>query len=183
VELDVDEDEALRRILDHHRRSSGWNDYSRIRVASKLREATRKRAEANQQAGGRFKASSKLTKAEKVSVRKEIAHAAGVSEGSVTKVAGSCEARRVQWHELEMKQTHRLFMATDPMLRSRCVFAYESKPRQPHAIWSLARITASSSALSGGFWKKATAPDSRERLLLSRSQPVRTITGITERAG
>jgi hypothetical protein len=86
VELDVDEDEALRRILDHHRRSSGWNDYNRIRIASNLREATRQRAKANQQAGGRFKASSKLTKAEKVSVRKEIAHAAGVSEGSVTKV-------------------------------------------------------------------------------------------------
>ena len=66
--------------------SPGWNDYNRIRVASKLRAATRKRAEANQQSGGRFKASSKLPKAEKVSVRKEIAHAAGVSEGSVTKV-------------------------------------------------------------------------------------------------
>jgi hypothetical protein len=86
VEFDIDEDEALRRILDHHRRSSGWNDYNRIRIASNLREATRQRAKANQQAGGRFKASSKLTKAEKVSVRKEIAHAAGVSEGSVTKV-------------------------------------------------------------------------------------------------
>lgn len=86
VELDVDEDEALRRILDHHRRSSGWNDYNRICMASKLRDVTRTRAHANQQAGGRFKASSKLTKAEKVSVRREIADAADVSEGSVTKV-------------------------------------------------------------------------------------------------
>jgi hypothetical protein len=97
--------------------------------------------------------------------------------------AGSFEARRVQWHELDDEQTHRLFMATDPTLHSRCVFAYESKPRQPHTIWSLARITSSSAALSGGFWKKATAPDSRERRLLSRFQPVRTITGITESAG
>jgi hypothetical protein len=86
VELDVDEDEALQRILDHHRRSSGWNDYNRICIASKLRDITRTRAQANQQAGGRLKGSSKLTKAEKVSVRREIAHAAGVSEGSVTKV-------------------------------------------------------------------------------------------------
>jgi hypothetical protein len=36
LELDVDEDEALRRILDHHRRSSGWNDYNRICIASKI---------------------------------------------------------------------------------------------------------------------------------------------------
>lgn len=86
VEFDVDEDEALRRILNHHRRSSGWNDYNRIRMASELRTVARKRAYANQQAGGRLKGSSNLTKAEKVSVRREISNAAGVSEGSVTKV-------------------------------------------------------------------------------------------------
>lgn len=86
VELDVDEDEALRRILNHHRRSCGWNDYTRVCIASKLRNVTRIRAQGNQQAGGRLKGLSKLTKAEKVSVRREIAHAAGVSEGSVTKV-------------------------------------------------------------------------------------------------
>src|SRR6266849_6671635 len=86
VEFDVDEDEALRRILNHHRRSSGWNDYNRIRMASELRTVARTRARSNQQAGGQFKGSSKLTEAEKVSVQREIANAAGVSEGSVTKV-------------------------------------------------------------------------------------------------
>ena len=44
VELDVDEDEALRRILDHHRRSSGWNDYNRIRIASKFTRGDQKKS-------------------------------------------------------------------------------------------------------------------------------------------
>lgn len=83
VELDVSEEEALRVILNKHRRSAGWNDYNRIRMASRLKEVFRIQARANQQAGGYFKGSSKLTKA---SVRKEIARAAGVCEGNVTKV-------------------------------------------------------------------------------------------------
>jgi len=86
VEFDIDEDEALRRILNHHRRSSGWNDYNRIRMASELRAVVRTRARANQQTGGQFKGLSKLAKANRISVREEIANAAGVSEGSVTKV-------------------------------------------------------------------------------------------------
>ena len=83
VELDVDEEEALRRMLKRHRRLSGWNDYNRICMASQLKDVVRRRARANQEAGGRFKGSSKLTE---VNVRKEIAHLADVSEGNVTKV-------------------------------------------------------------------------------------------------
>ena len=83
VELDIDEEEALRAILNKHRRSSGWNDYNRIRMASRLKDVLRALARANQQAGGRFKGSSNLTEA---NVRKEIADAAGVCEGNVTKV-------------------------------------------------------------------------------------------------
>lgn len=52
-------------------------------MASQLKEVFRIRARANQRAGGYFKGSSKLTEA---SVRKEIARAAGVCEGNVTKV-------------------------------------------------------------------------------------------------
>jgi hypothetical protein len=48
-----------------------------------LTDVVRARARANQQAGGHFKGLSKLTEA---NVRKAIAHAAGVSEGNVTKV-------------------------------------------------------------------------------------------------
>ena len=83
VELDIDEEEALRATLNKHRRSSGWNDYNRIRMASRLKDILRALARANQQAGGRFKGSSNLTEA---NVRKEIADAAGACEGNVTKV-------------------------------------------------------------------------------------------------
>ena len=88
VELDISEEEALRVILNKHRRSAGWNDYNRIRMASRLKEVVRMRARGNQQAGGQFKGSSKLTEA---NVRKEIARAAGVSEGNVTKVDQMCD--------------------------------------------------------------------------------------------
>jgi len=73
VELDVSEEEALRVILSKHRRSAGWNDYNRIRMASRSKEVVRRRARDNQQAGGRLKGSSKLTEAH---VRTEIAKAA-----------------------------------------------------------------------------------------------------------
>jgi hypothetical protein len=89
VELDVSEEEALRVILNKHRRSAGWNDYNRIRMAARLKDVVRRRARANQQAGGHLKGSSKLTEA---NVRKEIATAAGVCEGNVTKVDQLCNA-------------------------------------------------------------------------------------------
>jgi ParB-like chromosome segregation protein Spo0J len=83
VELDISDEEALRIILNKHRRSAGWNDYNRIRIAFRLKDLIRARARANQQAGGYLKGLSKLTEA---NVRKEIAQAAGVCEGNVTKV-------------------------------------------------------------------------------------------------
>jgi ParB-like chromosome segregation protein Spo0J len=89
VELDMGEEEALRNILHKHRRSAGWNDYNRIRMASRLKEIVQRQARANQQAGGHLKGLSKLTEA---NVRKEIARAAGVSEGNVFKVDQLCNA-------------------------------------------------------------------------------------------
>jgi hypothetical protein len=82
VEIDANIGEALRLILNKHRRSPGWNEYNRIRMASRLKGIFRELARSNQQAGGRFKGSSKLTEA---SVRKQLAEAAGVCEGNVTK--------------------------------------------------------------------------------------------------
>lgn len=83
AEIDIDEEEALRRMLMAHQRSPGWNDFNRIRLASRLKDVVRSRARTNQQAGGRLKGSSNLTEA---NVRKAIAQAAGVCEGNVTKV-------------------------------------------------------------------------------------------------
>ena len=46
----------------------------------------KEKAQSNQRAGGQTKGSSKLTEAERIDVRSQIATAAGVSVGNVTKV-------------------------------------------------------------------------------------------------
>jgi hypothetical protein len=64
----------------------GLNAFCRILLALDLELWFREQARLNQSAGGRIKGSSKLTDAERVDVRSEIAAAAGVSLGNVTKV-------------------------------------------------------------------------------------------------
>jgi hypothetical protein len=80
------ETEALVRILETHRRPSSFNAFVRIALALDLEPLFQDRATANQRHGGVQKASSNLTEADKVDVRDEIARAAGVSSGNVTKV-------------------------------------------------------------------------------------------------
>jgi hypothetical protein len=86
IEYDLTEEEALHWLLYRHRRVEGLNAYCRILLALDLELRFRKQARVNQSAGGRIKGSSKLTEAETVDVRSEIAAAAGVSLGNVTKV-------------------------------------------------------------------------------------------------
>ncbi|MCU1256759.1 MAG: hypothetical protein JWM83_3058 [Candidatus Angelobacter sp.] len=77
IEYDISEEEALRRLLLCHRPSPGLPPFSRIAMARDLAKSLREKALQHQQAGGKSKGSSKLTEAEKVEVRKEIAGAAG----------------------------------------------------------------------------------------------------------
>ena len=86
IEYDLTEEEALRWLLYKHRRVEGLNAFCRILLALDLEPWFREQARVNQSAGGRIKGSSKLTEAERVDVRSEIAAAAGVSLGNVTKV-------------------------------------------------------------------------------------------------
>ena len=86
IEYELGEEEALRWLLQSHRRSSGLNDFSRIVVALDLEPSLQAKAKLNQQIGGQNKGSSTLTEAARVDVRAEIAAAAGVSTGNVTKV-------------------------------------------------------------------------------------------------
>lgn len=86
IEYDLSEIEALEWLLQRHRRSTGLNDYSRIMLAWDLEPTLIEKARANRQLGGREKGWSNLTKAEQVHVRSEIARAADVSTGNVTKV-------------------------------------------------------------------------------------------------
>ena len=86
IEYDLYEAEALSLLLQRHRRSKGINDYSRIMLALDLEPELAEKARTNRQIGGQQKDWSNLTKAERVHVRSEIAKAADVCTGNVTKV-------------------------------------------------------------------------------------------------
>jgi len=86
VEHDLTTGDALRWLIRMHCRRDGLNDFCRILLALEFESSYRERALLNQQIGGREKALSNLTKADRVDVRKEIASIAGVSVGNVTKV-------------------------------------------------------------------------------------------------
>lgn len=86
LEYDLNDEDALRWLLYKHRRVEGLNAFCRILLALDLEPWFREQARVNQSAGGRIKGPSKLTEAETVDVRSEIAGAAGVSLGNVTKV-------------------------------------------------------------------------------------------------
>ncbi len=78
--------EALHWILQRHRRSSGINDFGRILLALDLEPSLKEKARENQRIASKGDGRSNLTEAEKLDVRSEIASAAGVCAGNVTKV-------------------------------------------------------------------------------------------------
>jgi hypothetical protein len=84
VELDIPEDEALRRLILCHRRLAGLPPFCRVKLVVPLAKSLKEKALQHQQAGGKNKGSSKLTEAERVEVRKELAAAAGVSVGTLS---------------------------------------------------------------------------------------------------
>jgi hypothetical protein len=86
LQFDVSESDALLWLIERHKRSSSLNDFSRILLALELEPLFRERAAFNRSRGGREKGSSTLTEADFVNVRLEIAKAAGVSMGNVSKV-------------------------------------------------------------------------------------------------
>jgi hypothetical protein len=86
IEYELTEADALRWLLQRHRCSKGLNDFTRVLLALELEPLLKEKAQSNQRAGGQNKGSSKLTEAERLDVRSEIAAAAGVSVGNVSKV-------------------------------------------------------------------------------------------------
>ena len=82
----LDRETALLHLLDRNRGSKGIGDYARILMALELEPWFRDRAKSNQRTGGRYKGSTQLTEADRLDVRNEVARAAGVSAGNVTKV-------------------------------------------------------------------------------------------------
>jgi hypothetical protein len=86
IEYDLTEDEALHRLIQCHRGSRGLNAFSRVLLALDLEPSLREKSRSNQRTGGQHKGSSSLTEAQRMDVRSELATAAGVSLGNVTKV-------------------------------------------------------------------------------------------------
>ncbi|MBZ5549483.1 MAG: hypothetical protein LAO22_16240 [Acidobacteriia bacterium] len=86
IELDLNEAEGLQWLLWKSRRSNGLNAFSRILLALDLEPGLKEKARSNQRAGGQNQGSSKLTEGKRLDVRSEVARAAGVSAGNVTKV-------------------------------------------------------------------------------------------------
>ena len=82
----VSDEEALYRFLLLENRPKWLNGFSRVRLALNLEPWLRARALANQIAGGKLKALSKLTKAEKHNCREEISKLSGESGANVDKV-------------------------------------------------------------------------------------------------
>ena len=84
IEYDLTDEQALMFMLDKHGRSDWLNDFCRILVALQLEPHWRARAQQRQAGAGQLP--SKLTKAGPIDVRAQIARAAGVGAGNVTKV-------------------------------------------------------------------------------------------------
>jgi hypothetical protein len=86
LEYDLTEEEALRWLIQSHHPSRALNGFCRTLLALDLEPFLREQARANQRVGGQNKNASTLTEAKRLDVRSEIAAAAGVSTGNVTKV-------------------------------------------------------------------------------------------------
>ena len=86
IEYDLSPEEALGELIRTHCSLRGLADFVRIELALELEPCFREQALMHQQAGGQGKGSSKLTKAQRVDTRREVARVAGVGPGNVRKV-------------------------------------------------------------------------------------------------
>jgi hypothetical protein len=86
IEYSLTDEEALEFILRHHKSEQSWNDFVRIRVALELEPTLQTKALGNQIAGGKYKGSANLPKAEQIDVRRDIALLAGVGCRNVSNV-------------------------------------------------------------------------------------------------
>ena len=82
----MDRESALLHLLRGSRGTRGISDFARVQMALELEPWFRERAKSNQRFGGREKGSAHLPEADRLDVRIEVARAAGVSAGNVSKV-------------------------------------------------------------------------------------------------
>ena len=85
LRVEVNEEEGLLALLQKHQGIAGMKPFVRILLALELEEWLRCKARSNQSRGGQMKGLSDLTEAFTIDVRKELAAAAGVSVGNISK--------------------------------------------------------------------------------------------------
>ena len=85
-QYELSSEDGLEELIRTHGASPGFTDFVRIELALDLEPHFREKALMNQQAGGKGKGLSKLTIAQRVNTRREVARLAGVSSGNVRKV-------------------------------------------------------------------------------------------------
>jgi hypothetical protein len=86
LQLNLSAEDAVLWIIQKHQSSASLNDFNRIVLALELEPWFRNKARSNQKLGGERKGSSNLAEPDRCDVRKEVAAAAHVSTGNVTKV-------------------------------------------------------------------------------------------------
>ena len=86
IEHELGLEEALGELIRTHGPSPGLSDFVRIELALDLEPHFQEKALMNQQAGGQGKGLSKLTTAQRINTRREVARVARVSSGNVRKV-------------------------------------------------------------------------------------------------
>jgi hypothetical protein len=105
-EYELSPEDALEELIRSHCASRGFTDFVRIELALDLERHFQQKALLNQQAGGQGKGLSKLTIAQRVNTRREVARLAGVSSGNVRKVknilAHACSPLRQAAREEEV---------------------------------------------------------------------------------
>jgi len=86
IEYDLSTEEALGELIRTHRPCRGLTDFQRTELALDMEPYFHDKALMNQESGGLHKGLSKLTKAQRVDTRREVAKLADVSSGNVRKV-------------------------------------------------------------------------------------------------
>lgn len=146
----LSQQDALRRILQNQIPQRRLNGYCRIMLALDLEPWFRDRARANQIAGGKWKGSSNLTDDRRLDCCKEIAVAAGVSTGNVTKV----------------KQLLRSRVADEVME------AIRSNEISIHWAWMLCKLPVADQQSTLKKRRSAKRSSQRIRKLLSKNIPI-----------
>jgi hypothetical protein len=135
IEYPLSDEEALPFILTHHQTRCGWNDFVRIRLALTLEPNLQRRALDNMGAGGKYKGSTNLSRADRIEVRQEIAKFAGTGTGNIDKVKAilrSAHPNIIAALQNGWLSIHRAWLWSKlPKLRQRVEFArYEEERTQ-----------------------------------------------------